>query len=520
MNLNFIKKSVGAKIAVATSGALLFVTLLFLSMVYLFSVDFLSKFNTIQLILTFFSLLVFVEVLLVLMATGFFVGRPLQKLTEVMREAEEGDFLVRAKVFSDDELGELSARFNAMLARITDLDAHKIETERELIMAQESLKYKQVLEQKALQIEETNQKLAVSLKDLQTLYSLSQLLGGTLEIKELFKTVTDFLTETLGLKEFSLLFFNETHEWLEVRAAHGFDENQRIEGMKFLPGEGISGLVATEGKTLIISDTKTDSRYLHYKGEKKEDGSFMSVPMMASNTVVGVLNLSRSQPGAFSPMDVPFLESIANQIAVAFERLRLYMKVKELSVTDELTGIYNRRHFQQVLRMEWKRATRFQRPLSVMMIDVDHFKKFNDTYGHLMGDLALKNLTRILVENIREVDTLARFGGEEFVVLLADTALNDALGVAEKLRHLVEVKSARTLEKGGSGIPLTVSVGMASYPHHASSEEELINLADQALYKAKAMGRNQVVCCDKPIVNGSSAEKDPTIIPYKAKTAS
>lgn len=337
------------------------------------------------------------------------------------------------------------------------------------------------------------QKLTEAMKDLSLLYSVSQSLSRTLELGEFFHTVKSILTENLSIREFSLLFYNDTREWLEVKTAGGFEDSQRIQGMKFRPGEGVCGLCALEERTIYVEDIADESRYLHYQGEKKREGSYASIPLMVSGMVVGVLNVSHARVGAFNLTDLRSLESVANQIAVAYERTRLYMKIKELSVTDELTGIFNRRYFQQMLRMEWKRAERFSRSLSLLMIDVDHFKKYNDTHGHVKGDLGLKNLARILSENVREVDTVARFGGEEFVILLADTSLADAVKVAEKIRNLVSTLTQRALQAGGADFPLTVSIGVSSFPQLVSTEEELLNTADIALYQAKTAGRNRVV---------------------------
>ncbi|MBI2339185.1 MAG: diguanylate cyclase [Deltaproteobacteria bacterium] len=493
MTFSFFRRSVGAKIALASTVTLLFVTALFLLIFTLLDVTLLSKFTLLQLIPVFVLLLVFVEVILVMFTVSLFVDRPLQKLRNVMRLAEEGNFLVRVEIDSPDEMGRLAGSFNRMLSKITDLEARKIETERELIAAHESLKYKRELEEKAAIIESTNQKLEASLKDLKILFQISQSLSPTLELSELLHTATRILTETLNYREFSLLFLNAGREYLEVVAAHGFRDNARIRSLKFRPGEGISGMVAQSGRTVYIQDTGADPRYLYYKGEKSEAGSFLSIPLITSGEVVGVLNVGHNKKGAFSPTDVQSLESVANQIAIAYDRSRLYMKTKELSVTDELTGIYNRRHFQQVLHMEWKRATRFIRPIAVLMIDVDYFKRFNDRYGHLKGDQALKGLARLLLENLREVDTVARFGGEEFVVLLADTRHKDALSVAEKLRRLVEERSPLFIGQDSSTNPLTVSIGVSAFPDTATGEEELISTADIALYRAKDKGRNRVV---------------------------
>src|SRR3990167_7273041 len=269
MNLAFFHRSVGAKIALATTVTLLLVTGLFLLIFTLFDVTLLSTLNLIQAILVFVLLLVFVD-------------RPLQKLRHMMRIAEEGNFLVRADVDSADELGVLAGSFNRMLSKITDLEARKIEAERELIAAHENLKYKKELEEKAAIIESTNSKLHESLKDLKILYQTSQNLSPTLELSELLHTVTRILTETLNYREFSLLFLDERRECLDVVAAHGFRDNARIRGLKFKVGEGISGMAAQLGQTIHIQDTTSDPRYLHYKGERTADGSFLSIPLITS----------------------------------------------------------------------------------------------------------------------------------------------------------------------------------------------------------------------------------------------
>ncbi len=372
-----------------------------------------------------------------------------------------------------------------------------------------ALKYKKALEEKAKLIESSNLKLESSVKDLSVLFGISQTLGRALEFQEFLQTVSRIITDTLQINEFSLLFFNQARTLLEVHQASGFHDNEKIKGMTFRPGEGISGLVAQTGELIYVEDTTHDPRYLHYKGEKSGDGSFVSLPLLVSDVVVGVLNVSHVQQNAFTNNDLESLKSVGSQIALAYERSRLYTRIKELSITDELTGLYNRRHFQNVLNLEWKRALRFNRPMALMMIDVDFFKKYNDTFGHLKGDEALKKLARILFEHVREVDTVARFGGEEFVILLPDTSLSDAIVVAEKLRALVE-RGTRNLENIAEP-SITISVGVSAYPASRSapspwgaggadpaiikSEEDLLNEADKALYQSKDKGRNCVTSC-------------------------
>lgn len=333
-----------------------------------------------------------------------------------------------------------------------------------------------------------------SVEHLTLLYETLHTLTQALEESELFYAIQKILPEKLDCQEFSLLLLDETREVLEVKAAYGFTDNRRILGMQFQIGEGISGQVALGKKTIYIPDTSMEPRYLHYKGHKKENGSFVSLPLLVGQNFYGVLNIGHAQKNAYSEDNLKLLETVAGQISLVYDRSRLYMKTKELSITDELTGLNNRRHFQKCLKMEFKRASRFHLPLSLLMIDVDYFKKFNDAHGHLKGDCALRRISELLTQNVREIDCVARFGGEEFVILLLDSHMGQAVSVAEKIRAIL---ASASIEAFG----LTVSIGVSSFPDCVDTEEELINTADLALYKAKDKGRNQVVAFEDPKQN-------------------
>jgi len=167
-------------------------------------------------------------------------------------------------------------------------------------------------------------------------------------------------------------------------------------------------------------------------------------------------------------------------------------KLRKLSVTDGLTNLFNHRAFKKQLQLEISRSRRFGLPISLLMMDIDHFKMYNDRFGHPSGDNVLKHFSQILSENIREVDCLARYGGEEFALILPGTDKKSAKVVAEKLRRLIEWASFPNADKLPSG-RVTVSIGVASFPHDAEDEEELVKRSDEALYKAKNSGRNRTV---------------------------
>jgi diguanylate cyclase (GGDEF)-like protein len=214
--------------------------------------------------------------------------------------------------------------------------------------------------------------------------------------------------------------------------------------------------------------------------------------------VVGVLDFYAPTPRAFDSDDAAVLQALAAQAAMAVVNADLYQTTLELSVTDSLTKLMNRRALNRILDAEVVRAQRFGTPLVLLMVDVDHFKQFNDRMGHLLGDEALKAVADVLLSSIRKVDAVARFGGEEFCVLLPRTDEQHGLDVAEKL-----LKAVRALELlGADSQPLgrmSISIGLAVYPtdmppaFEGSALEVLFNVADQAAYEAKRRGRDRVI---------------------------
>jgi len=461
-------------------------------------VDFSMSIFGIELRYIFWALQVLTAAIAATVGTHFFLDRPLARLSNAMKHAEGGDFLIRAPVLSRDELGELSRSFNHMLSRLTDMAAHKIQAEHDLIVAQEQLKFRKQIEEKSRIIERTNRTLEHLVKDLSLIYEIGQEVNSVIDLESLYENITATLKKYLKISEFAILIFDEKKEALNVKAASGFPDNDAILRAVFREGEGISGIVAETGKKIYVKDTGREERFLHYKGERRIEGaSMLSAPLVFKGEVLGVINFGRQGINSFSFSDIKMLTLVAGHVALAIANARLYTKTRELSVKDELTQVYNRRHFQHMLQMEWKRAVRFFRDLSIIMIDVDHFKAYNDTFGHLEGDTVLKQIGQILQRNLREVDTVARFGGEEFVLLLPDTDKHGAIAVAEKIRHLVEQNRFMTQDHKSTR-PITISAGIATYPDDVSEMDDLIDHADIALYRAKEGGRNQVICYALP----------------------
>ncbi|MFO1463396.1 MAG: diguanylate cyclase [bacterium] len=486
-----LKENLGLRIGVVTGVAIFLMVLLLLGIVASIQVNLISKFTMIQVLLVLAIVIATFSILVIAISTNLFIHRPLSRLMTAIRQAESGDLKTRARVDSEDEIGQVAAQFNEMLAKINELESTKLDTERKLTAMQEELKFKGMLEEKAKIITSTNRKLEESLHELSVLYNISQALTGSIDLDELCNMLGEVIVRNVGVQDFAILLLEEETQKLEVKAANGFRKNDSIRELKFDLGEGISGKVAKQKQAVYIPDTSKDAQYMHYKGAKPEDGSFLCLPIVAKGLSLGAINFSRKETDGFTNNDIRLLTAVASQIAIALENARLYAKTKELSLIDDLTQVYNRRHFQKILEMEFKRAKRFNRPLSLLMVDVDHFKEFNDTFGHLEGDRVLAELAAVLAENLREVDTVARYGGEEFSVILPNTALSDAHQVALKLRDLVGKMHA--VQGRPASQQVTVSIGAAAFDAGTESLEDLITHADVALYKAKSQGRNRVI---------------------------
>lgn len=270
---------------------------------------------------------------------------------------------------------------------------------------------------------------------------------------------------------------------------------------KFNASEGMAGHALKERKTVWFNNVPENAVIL--KDKLLENGGagiaidygfcevfpkdIVWLPLYVGEANIGVLMISSVH--GFKKEDVAFLEHAAKELSVALDNAKIHKKIKELSVTDELTGLYNRRKMNEVLEFEFKKAARYGNSLSVMILDIDHFKSVNDFYGHKVGDIVLSKIGRLLRENIRNIDIAARYGGEEFVVILPQTDFNSALSVAKKIKNLVKNLKFTQIEK-----EITVSIGIGSMPdNNINSIEDILKIADDFLYEAKNSGRNRII---------------------------
>jgi diguanylate cyclase (GGDEF)-like protein len=222
--------------------------------------------------------------------------------------------------------------------------------------------------------------------------------------------------------------------------------------------------------------------------------SHLTLPLALEGEILGCISINSDQPNAFDAQDLQFFSVIGYQMTAKIEHLQRLSSVKNLASYDTLTGLYNRRYFEERFGTEVQQAFVNKTSLSLILIDIDHFKKVNDTFGHPEGDKILRSVASLLKNSVRKKDTVARYGGEEFILILPEVNLEAASMIAERIRRLVESTS---FDVGSAHIHATISLGISSFPsHRARSKEELLKMADLALYHAKGEGRNRVSLYD------------------------
>ncbi len=320
------------------------------------------------------------------------------------------------------------------------------------------------------------------------LHNMGKKLSQSLEPDKVLDILTDIAPRSF---EFDLLVLIRCTKKVKpvIYKTSPDDKFAYLKGLEISPGGSLAGLVIQNNQELI-KPKKIKTPFF----SKRERGlehfqSFFGVPMHKDEKVSGELVLLSKTPSQFSLDKKEPVMFLANLISVALEKAKLYQETKELSIRDGLTGAFNHKYFQEHLASELQRAQRIGIDFSLLMFDIDHFKSFNDNFGHQMGDKVLKHISEIVKKNIRDIDIFARYGGEEFIIILPDTGREGAMALGEKIRMLIEKKPLIIDENIYS---VTISIGCAVFPFDGENKNTLIKNADVALYRAKQDGRNRV----------------------------
>ena len=362
----------------------------------------------------------------------------------------------------------------------------------------EILDLNQKLEVQTAQLLEEKLELEKKNRELEAVSRLARAVSSTLDLEEILSQLAQGVRETFGFERIVIGLLDQS-SCERAKVCLGFPEEEREElssrmrwHLRDRKRHGWIRTVLQEGEVLRVDDPATHPQTRGTPVAEVHSSAFVKMPLLARGHIVGSITVEN--PDSRKPIpeaDLEILGIFADTAAMAVENARLYHTMKELSVRDELTGLFNRRHFLRQLEAEWNHARRHDIALSLLLIDIDHFKAFNDGNDHLTGDAALREVASVFVRNTRGIDTVARYGGEEFIVILPNTSKTKAAVVAEKLRAAVASK-AFPGEEAVPGGKLTISTGLAAHPNDATTPQELLERADGALYRAKAQGRNRV----------------------------
>ena len=384
---------------------------------------------------------------------------PLEKLLSIVKLMSIGEFSQKVSVKTKDEFGLLSTTFNKMSTNIA------------------------------------------------TLYHVTSAMSFMNDTEHLLSLILNKALLALKSDHGSLMLLDEDGKYLQVRVVCGL-KNEPKSFVRIPVGEGVAGIVAQTGNPMIINSGFHDDRFKIFRPDPSDEKSIKSllcVPLKSDEKIFGVINIVNKANAVFEKDDCQFLSVLASQAAMSLAKAKLY----EDSITDGLTKLYIHRYFQSRLLEEIKRALRYNSNVSLLMIDLDHFKNLNDTYGHQQGDIVLATTSAIIKESIREnLDISCRYGGEELSVIMPETDITGAKILAERLRIKIE---SQIYSVNNNNLSITVSMGIATFPSDlikkddpddkseilnktdAEKKDALIKKADEALYLAKACGRNRVI---------------------------
>ncbi|KNZ70089.1 GAF sensor-containing diguanylate cyclase [Thermincola ferriacetica] len=332
--------------------------------------------------------------------------------------------------------------------------------------------------------------LEMANRELSVLYGVAQSLGASLDMAE---TLGLILTESRKVISYhtGIIYLWHEEEQLLIPSAIRSPYADKLKKISFSLDEGIVGMVAKTGQPEIVYDTKKDRRLRSMPGITQFLRSLLVVPLMVEKKIIGVVTIGKKEPYAYGPKHMQILTILGGQAAVAMANALLYKKIEKLAITDGLTKVYNHRYFYKKFEEEYQRSQRYGCKFSVIMIDIDYFKRFNDEFGHKAGDTALFTVAKIIKKNTRNIDTVARYGGEEFAILLPETDSGDAKTVAERIRKAISETVFRIADDKPP-VGVTVSIGVSSYPADTKDPQQVVELADQALYYSKEHGKNRV----------------------------
>lgn len=323
------------------------------------------------------------------------------------------------------------------------------------------------------------------LRVMTALQSISRAVSSSLELDKILHNVIELLKDSFGYTYISIYLLDG--EMLSLGAEIGYPNGMISNEVSI--ASGVIGRAARTKQTQHLRDVSTDPNFQHPSYEVKSE---ICVPLLKEDKVLGVLNVESDHTVPLGENDVNLLNTLAGSVAVAIDNARLHAEVKRMALTDAVSGLANRRAFDDYMQTEIRRARRYGGPLSLIILDLDSFKQYNDTWGHPAGDVRLREIADLLSAKVRDPDIVARYGGEEFAVVLPNTSKEGAIVLAERLRIFAQENAPVKLKDGSPISGYTISLGVATFPEDADTLDDLLIAADNAELNAKRLGKNRV----------------------------
>jgi diguanylate cyclase (GGDEF)-like protein len=327
--------------------------------------------------------------------------------------------------------------------------------------------------------------------ELSVLYEAAKTMSSSLELQAVLDNLVQVTCRAFAYEYGAILLVDEPTNDLVVHAFHGYDLSVR--GYRVPVGKGVTGWVQSTGTPVIIPDVRADARYI---GFNEVIASEIAVPLIIEGKVIGVFNVESPRPQAFGERDIQILAALSAYATIAIQNARLFEQTKRLAITDGLTELFNHRYLHEAMGRALERCTLDGQPLALIMLEVDNFKRYNDTYGHQRGDEVLRIMADLLRKGSRTTDLVARYGGDEFMIVLPNSSKEAAHDIAERLRRMVEAYPFPLGENIFTSV--TLSVGVAAAPEDGTTVDAVVEAVDRAQYTAKSSGGNNVHVAQVP----------------------
>lgn len=401
------------------------------------------------------------------------IMKNIREISEEIKENLGVADINKLREFVPSEVNPLIDVLDKLVEKVQEKEIQKIENE----TLREQVKELKKVKEKVDEYKEEIDKMKTKIHYLQIIYDITAKITSDLNIDSLTNFIVRTVGENLDVGNFAILL--KDGDSLEVKAVWGFSPS--LKNVRFSPTEGVSGLAFSTGQIIYIPDTKRDGRYLYWKGEYSEDGSFLSIPLKYRDEVLGLFNFNKPKVGGFSDEEIELLKKIADQSAVAIKNAYLFGEVKNLYSMDSLTGLLNRTTMIKKIEEIIEKKQVF----SFALFDVDGLREINMKFGYTCGDKLISEIARVIKTNIRTVDFASRFGGDEFAIVFLGAPLEKAFEEVQKISHKISKLDKRFV--------LSISGGISEFPREGKSINDVFEITDRKLLLAKKMGGKTII---------------------------